>query len=98
MNTLLISHELLVLALALGLTPADRGPKHAAAVKRVVDSCRSHGVAAGIVLGDGRTAKAHLDLGFQFINPRCPGFVLQAFLPARRPDGIARLGGICRSD
>src|SRR5438876_8457677 len=56
------------LALALGLTPADRGPKHAAAVKRVVDSCRSHGVAAGIVLGDGRTAKAHLDLGFQFIN------------------------------
>jgi 4-hydroxy-2-oxoheptanedioate aldolase len=56
------------LAIGLGLAPDDRGPTHAAAVKRVVETCRSHGIAAGIVLGDGATAKAHLELGFQFIN------------------------------
>jgi 4-hydroxy-2-oxoheptanedioate aldolase len=56
------------LAIGLGLAPDDRGPTHAAAVKRVADSCRAHGIAAGIVLGDGATARRHLDLGFQFIN------------------------------
>jgi 4-hydroxy-2-oxoheptanedioate aldolase len=56
------------LALGLGLAPDDRGATHAKAVKHVVDVCRSAGVAAGIVLGDGATAKRHLELGFQFIN------------------------------
>jgi 4-hydroxy-2-oxoheptanedioate aldolase len=56
------------LAIGLGLAPDDRGATHAAAVKRVVGATRRAGIAAGIVLGDGATAKAHLDLGFQFIN------------------------------
>jgi 4-hydroxy-2-oxoheptanedioate aldolase len=56
------------LAIGLGLAPDDRGATHAAAVKRVVDATRRAGIAAGIVLGDGATAKAHLALGFQFIN------------------------------
>jgi 4-hydroxy-2-oxoheptanedioate aldolase len=56
------------LAIGLGLAPDDRGAKHAAAVKRVADICRAAGIAAGIVLGDGATAKRHMDLGFQFLN------------------------------
>src|SRR5260221_9478337 len=56
------------LALGLGLAPDDRGAKHAEAVKHVADVCRAAGIAAGIVLGDGATAKRHIDLGFQFIN------------------------------
>jgi 4-hydroxy-2-oxoheptanedioate aldolase len=56
------------LAIGLGLAPDDRGPTHAAAVKRVADVCRAHGIAAGIVLGDGETARRHVQLGFQFIN------------------------------
>jgi 4-hydroxy-2-oxoheptanedioate aldolase len=56
------------LAIGLGLAPDDRGSTHAAAVKHVADVCRAAGIASGIVLGDGATAKKHLDLGFQFIN------------------------------
>jgi 4-hydroxy-2-oxoheptanedioate aldolase len=56
------------LAIALGLAPDDRSKKHATAVRRIVDSCRAHRITAGIVLGDGATARKHLDLGFQFIN------------------------------
>jgi 4-hydroxy-2-oxoheptanedioate aldolase len=56
------------LAIGLGLAPDDRGATHAAAVKHVADVCRAAGIASGIVLGDGATARKHLDLGFQFIN------------------------------
>jgi 4-hydroxy-2-oxoheptanedioate aldolase len=56
------------LAIGLGLAPDDRGAKHADAVKRVAGACRSAGIAAGIVLGDGATSKSHIALGFQFIN------------------------------
>jgi len=56
------------LAIGLGLAPDDRGAKHAAAVKHVADVCRAQGIASGIVLGDGATARKHIDLGFQFIN------------------------------
>jgi 4-hydroxy-2-oxoheptanedioate aldolase len=56
------------LAIGLGLAPDDRGAKHAEAVKHVADVCKAAGIASGIVLGDGATAKRHLDLGFQFIN------------------------------
>jgi 4-hydroxy-2-oxoheptanedioate aldolase len=56
------------LAINLGLAPDDRGPKHAAAVKQIADVCKAAGIASGIVLGDGATARRHIDLGFQFIN------------------------------
>lgn len=56
------------LAIGLGLAPDDRSEKHAAAVRSIVDACKARGIAAGIVLGDGATARKHIDLGFQFIN------------------------------
>ncbi len=56
------------LALGLGLEPTDRSAPHAAAVRRIVEACRANGKAAGIVLGDGETARAHIELGFQFIS------------------------------
>ncbi len=56
------------LAIGLGLAPDDRGAAHAAAVKHVADVCKAAGIVSGIVLGDGATARRHVELGFQFIN------------------------------
>jgi len=56
------------LALGLGLLPDRRPEKHAAAVRRIAEACRANGIAAGIVLGDGETAREHAKLGFQFIS------------------------------
>ena len=56
------------LALSLGLQPADRPEAHAAAVRRIIAACQAHGKAAGIVLGDGATARTHLELGFTFVS------------------------------
>ena len=56
------------LALGLGLAYDDRGKPHQRAVRRILEACRMHGVAAGIVLGSGETARKHADLGFQFMN------------------------------
>jgi len=56
------------LALGLGLHPTDRGRTHADAVVHILAACRASGVAAGIVLVDGTTARAHADMGFQFIS------------------------------
>jgi 4-hydroxy-2-oxoheptanedioate aldolase len=56
------------LALGLGMAPTDRGPTHAAAVRRIADVCRANSIAAGIVLGDGTTGRAHLELGFTFVS------------------------------
>jgi 4-hydroxy-2-oxoheptanedioate aldolase len=56
------------LALGLGLKPDQRPAEHAAAVRRIAKACKANGIAAGIVLGDGETARAHAKLGFQFIS------------------------------
>lgn len=56
------------LALGLGLAYDDRTAPHQAAVQRILDACLAHGIAAGIVLGDGATARAHVELGFRFIS------------------------------
>jgi 4-hydroxy-2-oxoheptanedioate aldolase len=56
------------LALGLGLAYEDRGERHQRAVARILDACRAHDVAAGIVLGSGETAREHVELGFRFIS------------------------------
>jgi len=56
------------LALGLGLGYDDRTAPHQAAVQRILDACLANGIAAGIVLGDGASARAHADLGFRFLS------------------------------
>jgi 4-hydroxy-2-oxoheptanedioate aldolase len=56
------------LALGLGLAHDDRGESHRAAVSRILQACRDHSIAAGIVLGSGADARTHADMGFQFMN------------------------------
>jgi 4-hydroxy-2-oxoheptanedioate aldolase len=56
------------LALGLGLDYDDRSTPHREAVRRILDACAASGIAAGIVLGDGRTARAHVELGFRFVT------------------------------
>jgi 4-hydroxy-2-oxoheptanedioate aldolase len=56
------------LALGLGLAYDDRTEPHQRAVRRILDACLANGIAAGIVLGDGTTARAHVELGFRFIS------------------------------
>jgi 4-hydroxy-2-oxoheptanedioate aldolase len=45
---------------------ADEG--YQAALRRVVDACRAHGKAAGILLYDHASFRPHLDLGFTFVG------------------------------
>jgi 4-hydroxy-2-oxoheptanedioate aldolase len=56
------------LALGLGLDYDDRTEAHQRAVRRILDACDATGIAAGIVLGDGETARAHVELGFRFMT------------------------------
>ena len=56
------------LALGLGLDYDDRTAPHQAAVRRILDACLANGIAAGIVLGDGASARAHAELGFRFVS------------------------------
>ena len=56
------------LALGLGLGYDDRTEPHRVAVQRILDACLASGIAAGIVLGDGASARAHADLGFRFLS------------------------------
>jgi 4-hydroxy-2-oxoheptanedioate aldolase len=56
------------LALGLGLEFHDRGETHQRAVRRILDAARGAGKAAGIVLTNGATARAHAEMGFQFMN------------------------------
>jgi 4-hydroxy-2-oxoheptanedioate aldolase len=56
------------LALGLGLDYDDRTEPHRQAVKRILDACTANGIAAGIVLGSGDTAREHVALGFRFMS------------------------------
>jgi 4-hydroxy-2-oxoheptanedioate aldolase len=42
--------------------------RYQAALRRVVDACRAHGKAAGILLYDHASFKPHFDLGFTFVG------------------------------
>lgn len=78
------------LAIGLGLAPDDRGEKHATAVRHIADVCRKAGIAAGIVLTDGATARKHIDIGFQFINVATDLGLIMSGL--RHELGVARGG------
>jgi 4-hydroxy-2-oxoheptanedioate aldolase len=56
------------LALGLGLDYDDRTEPHRQAVQRILDACTASGIAAGIVLGSGETAREHVALGFRFMS------------------------------
>lgn len=58
------------LALALGLAPVgdNNDPAHVAAVQRIFDTCRNHGVAAGIHTWSEAFARRYLQQGFQFVT------------------------------
>jgi 4-hydroxy-2-oxoheptanedioate aldolase len=58
------------LALALGMPPAgdNDDPKHAATVQRILDGCRSHGVAAGIHTSSLAYTQRYLEAGFNFVT------------------------------
>ena len=53
---------------SLGVPGQFGDERYAAALRRVVDACRSHGKAAGILLYDHATFGPHLDLGFTFVG------------------------------
>ena len=54
------------LALSLGLPPTFdvKEPAHVAAVEKIKDACKRHGIAAGIHAASGEVAKKHVDAGF----------------------------------
>ncbi|MBK8025866.1 MAG: 2-dehydro-3-deoxyglucarate aldolase [Chloroflexi bacterium] len=58
------------LHISYGLTPRywSQEPTFLQAVQRVVDACKAHGVAAGILCGDGATAKQRIQEGFTFVG------------------------------
>lgn len=58
------------LALALGLAPVgdNADPAHAATVTRIFETCRSHGLAAGIHTWSEEYTRRYLEQGFQFVT------------------------------
>ena len=69
------------LAVNLGLPPTGNtdDPVHVAAVQRVLDCCRSHGVPAGIYAHGVEYGLKRLDMGFDFVSlNNDTGFMMQA--------------------
>jgi 4-hydroxy-2-oxoheptanedioate aldolase len=58
------------LALGLNLPPNldKEEPEHVAAVEKILDACRRHGIIAGIQCGSGRSAKKHAEKGFRLVT------------------------------
>lgn len=58
------------LALALGLAPVgdNDDPAHAATVTQIFETCRSHGLAAGIHTWSEAYTRRYLEQGFQFVT------------------------------
>jgi 2-dehydro-3-deoxyglucarate aldolase/4-hydroxy-2-oxoheptanedioate aldolase len=53
---------------SLGIAGQFDNPTYQAALRRVVDACRKHGKAPGILLYDHATFRPHLDLGYTFVG------------------------------
>ncbi|MEA2674498.1 MAG: 4-hydroxy-2-oxoheptanedioate aldolase [Chloroflexota bacterium] len=53
---------------SLGVPGQFANASYQAGLRRVVDACRAHGKAAGILLYDRASFKPHLDLGFTFVG------------------------------
>ena len=58
------------LALALGLPPTGDQPQeeHLEVVKRILEACRTHGIAAGIHTSSLEYTRKYLELGFHFVT------------------------------
>jgi len=69
------------LALALGLPPIgdNDDPGHAATVQKILEACRSHGVAAGIHTSSVAFTRRYLEAGFNFVTLGTDsGFMMRA--------------------
>lgn len=53
---------------SLGIPGQFSNPTYQAALRKVVDACRKHGKAPGILLYDHSTFRPHLDLGYTFVG------------------------------
>ena len=53
---------------SLGIPGQFSNPIYQAALRKVVDACRKHGKAPGILLYDHSTFRPHLDLGYTFVG------------------------------
>jgi 4-hydroxy-2-oxoheptanedioate aldolase len=53
---------------SLGIPGQFADERYQAALRRVVDACRAHGKAAGILLYEHATFRPHLDMGFTFVG------------------------------
>jgi len=53
---------------SLGIPGQFANPTYQTALRKVVQACRAHGKAAGILLYDKAAFKPHLDLGFTFVG------------------------------
>jgi 2-dehydro-3-deoxyglucarate aldolase/4-hydroxy-2-oxoheptanedioate aldolase len=53
---------------SLGVAGRFADPSYQAAIRGVVDACRAHGKAAGILLYDHASFRPHLDMGFSFVG------------------------------
>jgi 2-dehydro-3-deoxyglucarate aldolase/4-hydroxy-2-oxoheptanedioate aldolase len=53
---------------SLGVPGQFADARYQSALRRVVDACRAHGKAAGILLYDHASFRPHLDLGFTFVG------------------------------
>jgi 4-hydroxy-2-oxoheptanedioate aldolase len=75
---------------SLGIAGQFSNPTYQAALRKVVDACRKHGKAPGILLYDHGTFRPHLDLGYTFVGVGADvSFVnegIQAALKAARGD------------
>ena len=58
------------LAISMGFTPkrAHEEPRHEEAIAHILDTCRQHGVTAGIQCPDGATARRRAEQGFQMVS------------------------------
>jgi len=53
---------------SLGIPGQFANPTYQSALRKVVDACRKHGKAPGILLYDHATFRPHLDLGYTFVG------------------------------
>jgi 4-hydroxy-2-oxoheptanedioate aldolase len=53
---------------SLGIAGQFSNPTYQSALRKVVDACRKHGKAPGILLYDHATFRPHLDLGYTFVG------------------------------
>ncbi len=66
------------LAYALDLEPGTDDPRHAEAVRRILDAAKRHGVAPGIHTGSAADTTAYLRMGFQMVTLGSDGGFMRA--------------------